>query len=68
MKPFTKKSLARLLTTFLLAGLSMVSLTSLSSAVTYKIGDTFGGGKVAYIFQSGDRGYVEGQQHGLIAA
>ena len=68
MKPFTKKSFVRLWTAFLLAGLSMVSITGLSSAVTYKIGDTFGGGKVAYIFQSGDRGYVEGQQHGLIAA
>ena len=51
-----------------LAGLSIISVTIRSYAVTYKIGDIYGGGKVAYIFQSGDAGYVEGQQHGLIAA
>jgi len=32
------------------------------------VGDTYGGGKVAYIFQSGDPGYVAGETHGLIAA
>ncbi len=32
------------------------------------IGDVFGGGVVAYIFQTGDPGYVAGQTHGLIAA
>lgn len=33
-----------------------------------RIGDNYGGGKVAYIFRQGDRGYVAGQVHGLIAA
>jgi hypothetical protein len=68
MKPFTNKSFTRVWIALLLAGLSTFAVTSRSSAVTYKIGDTYGGGKVAYIFQAGDSGYVEGQQHGLIAA
>ncbi|HWR02207.1 MAG TPA: DUF1566 domain-containing protein [Chlorobaculum sp.] len=33
-----------------------------------KVGDNYGGGKVAYLFQSGDEGYVAGQTHGLISA
>jgi len=32
------------------------------------IGDAYGGGKIAYLFQSGDSGYIPGQQHGLIMA
>jgi hypothetical protein len=32
------------------------------------VGNSYGGGKVFYIFQSGDQGYVAGETHGLIAA
>ncbi|NTV02022.1 MAG: DUF1566 domain-containing protein [Chlorobiaceae bacterium] len=38
------------------------------SQATLNVGDTYGGGKVAYIFRKSDRGYVAGQVHGLIAA
>jgi hypothetical protein len=33
-----------------------------------QVGDAYGGGIVAYIYQMGDPGYVEGQSHGLIVS
>lgn len=36
--------------------------------VVLAVGDSYGGGKVGYILQAGDPGYIAGQQHGLIAA
>jgi len=42
------------------------SFTTLSN--TLSIGDNYEGGVIAYIFQSGDPGYVSGQTHGIIAA
>ena len=60
MKLNAKKYVTRLWTIFLLAGLSMVSVSSLSSAAALKIGDSYNGGVVIYIDGTG--------QHGLVAA
>lgn len=51
------------------AGTSIASAASASvTPLSYAVGDSFGGGKVAYILQVGDPGYDENVQHGLIAA
>ena len=38
------------------------------ASFTGSIGDPYQGGKVLYLFQEGDAGYVAGEVHGLIAA
>jgi hypothetical protein len=37
-------------------------------SVALAIGDSYGGGVIAYIYKTGDPGYVAGETHGLVAA
>ena len=60
MKLHAKVPFTRLLLKLLLAGLSMFTVSALSSAATPQIGDSYGGGVVLYVDGTG--------QHGLIAA
>jgi len=45
---------------------SQLSFTTTTGG-TLAVGDVYQGGKIAYIFQSGDLGYVPGETHGIIA-
>lgn len=40
----------------------------IASVVPINIGDSYGGGTVIYLFQSGNTGYVAGESHGIIVA
>jgi hypothetical protein len=47
-------------------GIGYGSQEVFTTKTTVAVGDTFGGGIVAYILQPGDISYVQGEQHGII--
>ena len=49
-------------------GIAYGSQQEFTTKRTIAVGDTFGGGIVAYILEAGDIGYVQGEQHGIIVS
>lgn len=47
-------------------GTSYGNEISFTTSALLAVGDSYQGGKVGYIFVSGDAGYVDGEQHGII--
>jgi len=63
-----KQTLAILLIALAFIAIACEEKEPEKEAFKLNIGDTYEGGKIAYIFQVGENRYVEGETHGLIAA
>jgi len=67
------KRIYLLIVMFMIAGITMFTACKKSSdssdaGSAYTIGQSYGGGKVAYVLKSGDPGYDKSVAHGIIAA
>ncbi len=68
MKNYPKIVPARVLELLLLTALGMTTLSPLSLAAPLMVGDEYGGGKVVYIYQPGDKGFAEKADQAVIVA
>ncbi len=66
MKNLVRTRFAPPLKWLLLTGMGLLSLSPLSTAEPLKIGDAYGGGKIAYILQPGDNKYAEFTEEAVI--
>jgi len=68
MKQYLKIFQFRPLRALLLVAVAMVTFSPLSSAAPLMVGDEYGGGKVVYIFQPGDKDFAKTADQAVIVA